>query len=65
MKFTKKEKDINEQEIQFTREEMEIIDKLLEESDEEQRRNGNKLYSHAEVWGEILGEENYRLLHRI
>ena len=65
MKFTKKEKDINEQEIQFTREEMEIIDKLLEESDEEQRRNGNKLYSHAEVWGQILGEENYRLLHRI
>ena len=49
----------------FTKEEEEIIDRLLAESDEEQRRNGNKLYSHDEVWGKILGEEYYKSLHRI
>jgi hypothetical protein len=51
--------------MQFTDEERKIIDRLLEESDEEQRQNGNKLYSHEEVWGQLLGEENYKLLHRI
>ena len=52
-------------EIFFTKKEEERIDRLLAESDEEQRQNGNKLYSHAEVWGEILGEEYYKTLHRI
>lgn len=51
--------------MKFTKQERERIDKLLEEVDEEQRKNGNKLYTHAEVWGEILGEENYKLLHRL
>lgn len=52
-------------EIIFTKKERERIDKLLEESDEEQRQNGNKLYSHDEVWGELLGEEYYKLHRRI
>ena len=52
-------------EIIFTDEEKQRIDRLLEESDEEQRKNGNKLYSHDEVWSKILGEENYRKLHRL
>jgi len=52
-------------EIIFTKEERERIDRLLAEVDEEQEKNGNKLYSHAEVWGELLGEENYKLLHRL
>ena len=51
--------------MQFTAEEREIIDKLLEESDEEQRKNGNKLYSHEEVWRSILGREKYEVIHRI
>ena len=51
--------------ISFTKEEIERIDRLLEESDEEQRQNGNKLYTHDEVWGEILGEEYYKSLHRV
>lgn len=40
--------------MQFTDEERKIIDRLLEESDEEQRKNGNKLYSHEEVWNYFL-----------
>lgn len=36
--------------MNFTDEERKIIDRLLEESDEMQRNNGNKLYSHEEVW---------------
>lgn len=51
-------------EIIFTKEEEERIDRLLAESDEEQERNGNKLYSHDEVWSKILGKENYKKLHR-
>lgn len=35
--------------MNFTDEERKIIDILLKESDEEQRKNGNKLYSHEEV----------------
>ena len=52
-------------EIIFTKEEKERIDRLLAESDEEQERNGNKLYSHDEVWGPILGEYYYKLHRRI
>ena len=52
-------------EIIFTKEEKERIDKLLKESDEEQRKNGNKLYSHDEVWGQLLGEKYYKLHRRI
>ena len=52
-------------EIIFTKEEKERIDRLLAESDEEQERNGNKLYSHDEVWGPILGEDYYKLHRRI
>ena len=51
--------------MQFTEKEIERIDKLLEESDEEQRKNGNKLYTHEEVLGSILGEKYYKSLHRI
>ena len=62
MKFAKKEKDVYQQEIQFTREEMEIIDKLLEEADELQIKNGNRLYTDEEVWGPVLGEIYYKQL---
>ena len=51
--------------IDFTEEEIERIDRLLAESDEEQMKNGNKLYTHDEVWGEILGEKYYKTLHRV
>jgi len=44
----------------FTKEEREIIDRLLAKSDEEQR-----LYSHDEVWGPILGEEYYKLHRKV
>ena len=52
-------------EVIFTKEERERIDRLLAESDEEQRKNGNKLYSHDEVWGQLLGEKYYKLHRRI
>ena len=52
-------------EIIFTKEERERIDRLLAESDEEQRKNGDKLYSHDEVWGQLLGEKYYKLHRRI
>lgn len=52
-------------EIIFTKEEEKRIDRLLEESDEEQRRNGNKLYSHDEVWGRLLGEKYYKLHRKV
>ena len=51
--------------MQFTDEEIERIDKLLAESDEEQKQNGNKLYTHDEVWGKFLGEQYYKTLHRV
>ena len=44
----------------FTKEEEDRIDRLLAEVDEEQKRNGNKLYSHDEVWGQLLGEKYYK-----
>ena len=47
----------------FTKEEEDRIDRLLAEVDEEQKRTGNKLYSHDEVWGQLLGEKYYKL-HR-
>lgn len=50
-------------EIIFTKEERKRIDRLLEEADEEQ--NGDRLYSHDEVWGELLGETYYKLHRRI
>ena len=47
--------------MQFTAEERKIIDRLLEESDEEQRKNGNKYYTEEEVWGLILGKNKTEL----
>lgn len=52
-------------EVFFTKEERLRIDRLLAESDEEQRRNGNKLYSHDEVWESILGKDYYKLHRRV
>ena len=49
MKGDKKMKIVGN-EVFFTKEEEERIDRLLVESDEEQRKNGDKLYSHDEVW---------------
>ena len=36
--------------MQFTDEERKIIDRLLTECEEMQRQNGNKTYTHEEVW---------------
>ena len=52
-------------EIMFTKEEKQRINRLLEEGEEMQRQNGNKLYSHDEVWGKLLGEKYYKLHRRI
>ena len=52
-------------EIIFTKEEKQRINRLLEEGEEMQRQNGNKLYTDEEIWKPILGEENYRKLHRL
>lgn len=46
--------------MQFTKREREKINELLEESREVQRKNGNRLYTDEEVWGEILGENYYK-----
>jgi len=46
--------------MQFTKKEKERIDRLLEEAEEMQRQTGNKLYSHEEVWGPILGEDYFK-----
>ena len=35
---------------EFTEAEIEEINRLLEESDERQRQNGNKTYTHEEIW---------------
>ena len=47
--------------MKFTAEERRIIDRLLEEGEEMQRQNGNRLYTEEEVWGAIL-EEHYKYL---
>ncbi len=47
--------------MQFTDEEMKIIDRLLEEGEEMQRQNGNKRYTLEETWGELL-EHHYKVL---
>lgn len=49
-------------EIIFTKEEKQRINRLLEEGEEMQRQNGNKLYTDEEVWKPILGEEYYNEL---
>ena len=45
--------------ISFTKEERARIDRLLEEGEEEQKRNGNKTYTLEEVMGEIM-EQYYK-----
>lgn len=49
-------------EIIFTYEEKQRINRLLEEGEEIQRQNGNRLYTDEEVWKPILGEEYYNEL---
>lgn len=49
-------------EIIFTDEEKQRINRLLEEGEEMQRQNGNRLYTDEEVWKPILGEEFYNEL---
>jgi hypothetical protein len=44
--------------MQFTAEERKIIDRLLEESDEMQRQNDNRLYTEEEVWGALMEVHN-------
>ena len=48
--------------IIFTYEEKQRINRLLEEGEEIQRQNGNRLYTDEEVWKPILGEEYYNEL---
>ena len=49
-------------EIIFTKEEKQRINRLLEEGEEMQRQNGNRLYTDEEIWKPILGEEYYNEL---
>ena len=54
----------------FTPEEREYIDRLLEESDVEQKNNGNKTYTIEEVMDELFSiytdeDEEYRRKLRI
>ena len=49
-------------EIIFTDEEKQRINRLLEEGEEMQRQNENRLYTDEEVWKPILGEEYYNKL---
>ena len=49
-------------EVFFTKEEKQKINRLLEEGEEIQRQNGNKLYTDEEMWKPILGEEFYNEL---
>lgn len=49
-------------EIIFTDEEKQRINRLLEEGEEVQRQNGNRLYTDEEVWKPILGEKFYNEL---
>lgn len=45
----------------FTDKERARIDRLLEESEEMQRQNGNRLYTQEEVWGAIMEVHNRNL----
>jgi len=47
--------------MQFTDEEMKIIDRLLEEGEEMQRQNGDKTYTLEEMWGAVL-EHHYKVI---
>lgn len=52
--------------MEFSKEERKEIDKILAEVKEEQKQNGNKLYSFEEVVESLLnktkkGKDNYRL----
>lgn len=52
--------------MKFSKEEREKIDKILAEVEEEQKQNGNQLYSFEEVVDRLLnktkkGKDNYRL----
>ena len=49
-------------EVFFTKEEKQKINRLLEEGEEIQRQNGNRLYTDEEMWKPILGEEFYNEL---
>ena len=49
-------------EVIFTKEEKQKINRLLEEGEEIQRQNGNRLYTDEEMWKPILGEEFYNKL---
>jgi len=49
-------------EVFFTKEEKQKIKCLLEEGEEIQRQNGNRLYTDEEMWKPILGEEFYNKL---
>ncbi|MBP3255790.1 MAG: hypothetical protein J6M60_04815 [Clostridia bacterium] len=40
--------------MEFTEEQRKRIDALLAESDEEQKRNGNKTYTHEEAWKPVI-----------
>jgi len=47
--------------MKFTDEERKIIDRLLEEGEEMQRQNGNKTYTHEEVWKTLREVHNRNL----
>ena len=52
--------------MEFSKEEREKIDKILADIEEEQKQNGNQLYSFEEVVDSLLnktkkGKDNYRL----
>ena len=49
-------------EVFFTKKEKQKINRLLEEGEEKQRQNGNRLYTDEEMWKPILGEEFYNEL---
>lgn len=49
-------------EVFFTKEEKQKIKCLLEEGEEIQRQNGNRLFTDEEMWKPILGEEFYNEL---
>ena len=53
---------VKENEIIFTDEEKQRINRLLEEGEAMQRQNGNRLYTDEEIWKPILGEEFYNEL---
>lgn len=62
--------------VKFTKEEQELIDRMIEESNERYRKNGNRLYTEEEVLenlgitieeleGENLGEQGNRAVSYI